>query len=48
VAARDITDNCHEKLVDHINRILASTEAAHYAVGYFFLSRSDQHRRSAS
>ncbi len=34
----DIIDNQQEKLVDHINRILASTEAARFAVGYFFLS----------
>lgn len=34
----DIIDNRNEKLVDHINRILASTEAARFAVGYFFLS----------
>ena len=34
----DIIDNRREKLVDHINRILASTEAARFAVGYFFLS----------
>ncbi len=34
----DIIDNRSEKLVDHINRILASTEAARFAVGYFFLS----------
>ena len=34
----DIIDNRHEKLVDHINRILASTESARFAVGYFFLS----------
>ena len=34
----DIIDNRHEKLVDHINRILGSTEAARFAVGYFFLS----------
>jgi len=34
----DIVDNRNEKLVDHINRILASTEAARFAVGYFFLS----------
>ena len=25
-------------LVDHINRILSSTESARFAVGYFFLS----------
>ncbi len=34
----DIIDNRNERLVDHINRILASTEAARFAVGYFFLS----------
>jgi superfamily II DNA/RNA helicase/nicotinamide mononucleotide adenylyltransferase len=34
----DIIDNRNEKLVDHINRILASTERARFAVGYFFLS----------
>jgi hypothetical protein len=34
----DIIDNRHEKLVDHINSILTSTEAARFAVGYFFLS----------
>ena len=34
----DIIDNRKEKLVDHINRILSSTEAARFAVGYFFLS----------
>lgn len=34
----DIIDNRNEKLVDHINRILASTAAARFAVGYFFLS----------
>ena len=33
-----IIDNRSEKLVDQINRILASTEAARFAVGYFFLS----------
>ncbi len=36
--SHDIIDNRNEKLVDHINRILASTEAARFAVGYFFLS----------
>jgi len=36
--AHDIIDNRHEKLVDHINRILPSTERAKFAVGYFFLS----------
>jgi len=34
----DIVDNRKEILVDHINRILGSTEAASFAVGYFFLS----------
>src|SRR5687768_12987683 len=34
----DVIDNRQEKLVDHINRILSSTEAARFAVGYFFLS----------
>jgi hypothetical protein len=28
----DIIDNSKEKLVDHINRILASTQAARFAV----------------
>ena len=36
--SHDIMDNRHEKLVDHINRILSSTEAARFAVGHFFLS----------
>jgi hypothetical protein len=36
--AHDIIDNRKEKLVDHINRILSSTESARFAVGYFFLS----------
>ncbi len=34
----DIIDNRKEILVDHINRILSSTESAWFAVGYFFLS----------
>ena len=34
----DIIDNRNEKLVDHINRILPSTERVKFAVGYFFLS----------
>ncbi len=34
----DIIDNRNEKLVDHINRILGSTESARFAVGYFFVS----------
>ena len=36
--AHDIIDNRKEILVDHINRILSSTESASFAVGYFFLS----------
>ncbi|MFC1932282.1 helicase-related protein [Chloroflexota bacterium] len=34
----DIIDNRKEILVDHINQILGSSEAARFAVGYFFLS----------
>ena len=34
----EIIDNRNEKLVDHINLILDSTEKARFAVGYFFLS----------
>ena len=34
----DIIDNRKEILVDHINRILSSTDSARFAVGYFFLS----------
>ncbi len=34
----DIIDNRKEILVDHINKILCSTEAGRFAVGYFFLS----------
>jgi superfamily II DNA/RNA helicase len=36
--AHDIIDNRNERLVDHINQILSSTEAVRFAVGYFFLS----------
>ena len=36
--AHDIIDNRNEKLIDHINRILSSSQAARFAVGYFFLS----------
>ena len=36
--AHDIIDNRSEKLVDHINRILSSSEAARFTMGYFFLS----------
>lgn len=34
----DIIDNRAQKLVDHINRILATTDTARFAVGYFFVS----------
>ena len=34
----DIIDNRDQKLVDHINRILGTTDSARFAVGYFFLS----------
>jgi hypothetical protein len=35
---QEIIDNRKEKLVDHINRILSSTESARFAVGYLFIS----------
>ena len=38
MAAHDIIDNRAEKLVDHINQILGSTDSCRFAVGYFFLS----------
>ena len=34
----DIIDNRNQRLADHINRILATTDSARFAVGYFFLS----------
>jgi superfamily II DNA/RNA helicase len=34
----DVIDNRNEKLIDHINKILDSTERAKFAVGYFFVS----------
>lgn len=37
----DIIDNREQKLVDQIHRILSSTEAARFAVGYFFVSGLD-------
>lgn len=36
--AHDIVDNRKRKLVDRINRILDSSEAARFAVGYVFVS----------
>jgi superfamily II DNA or RNA helicase/HKD family nuclease len=38
MSGHDIIDNRDDKLVDHINSILKSTEKAKFAVGYFFLS----------
>jgi hypothetical protein len=32
----DIVESRREKLVDHINQILGTTESARFAVGYFF------------
>ncbi len=34
----DIIDNRNEKLIEHVNLILDSTERARFAVGYFFLN----------
>ena len=34
----DIIDNRQEKLIDHIEIILDSTERAKFAAGYFFVS----------
>ncbi|MFC1620387.1 helicase-related protein [Candidatus Neomarinimicrobiota bacterium] len=36
--SHNIIDNRSEKLVDHINRVLESSEAGRFAVGYFFIS----------
>jgi superfamily II DNA or RNA helicase len=36
--SHDIIDNRDERLVDHIRRILPGSQAAKFAVGYFFLS----------
>lgn len=36
--SHDIIDNRDQRLVDQINRILGTTEAARFAVGYFFVS----------
>lgn len=38
MSSHDIIDNRNHRLVDHINRILATTDSARFAVGYFFLS----------
>ena len=34
----DVIDNRTDKLVDHISRIPPGSQAARFAVGYFFLS----------
>ncbi len=36
--AHDIIDNRNEKLIEHVNLILDSTDRASFAVGYFFLT----------
>ena len=36
--AHDIIDNRNQKLAEHIRTLLASSETARFAVGYFFLS----------
>jgi superfamily II DNA or RNA helicase len=38
MSSHDIIDNRQHKLADRITTILSSSEAAHFAVGYFFLS----------
>ncbi len=43
--SHDIFDNRRVRLVDRINSILSSTEAARFAVGYFFLSVLTSERR---
>src|SRR5438309_2222603 len=39
--SHDIIDNRDQPLVDHINQILGSADAAKVAVGYFFVSGLD-------
>ena len=36
--SHDIIDNRDQKLVDKINCIVESSEAAHFAMGYLFIS----------
>jgi hypothetical protein len=38
MAAHDIIDNRSSKLVDSLAQMLGGTEAARFAVGYFFVS----------
>lgn len=38
MSTHDIIDNKTEKLVDHLNQILGSSDRARFAVGYLFLS----------
>jgi hypothetical protein len=35
--SHNVIDNRTEKLVDHIRRVLPGSDAAKFAVGYFFL-----------
>jgi hypothetical protein len=44
----DIIDNRNEKLIEHILRILPSSERAKFAVGYFFLSGFEPLRKQLS
>ena len=46
--AHDIIDNRRQKLVGHIQKILGTTEAARFAVGYFFFIRSGSDRKPLS
>lgn len=41
MAAHDIIDNRNQKLVDSITQMLGGTDAARFAVGYFFVSGLD-------
>jgi superfamily II DNA or RNA helicase len=38
MTVHDVIDNREEKLSDHVGRLLAHSESARFAVGYFFLS----------
>src|SRR5882724_9998407 len=41
MSAHDIIDNRRTKLIDHLRRIMDSSESAKFAVGYFLLSGLD-------
>ena len=43
----DIIDNREQTLRDHVRKILATTDAARFAVGYFFVSGPGERRRAA-